>query len=251
MQIKRIIPCLDIYNGRVVKGVQFKDLVDAGDPIEIAEKYNQLKADEIVFLDISATNEGRSSLLEVIKDAAKEVSIPLIIGGGIGTLLQFENAINAGASKVAINTAAVKNSKLISEAAQQFGTKRVVAAIDIKKVGADYKVFINGGNTNTGLDAIAWAQEVEQLGAGEILLTSMDCDGTKKGYDIDITSQVSHSVKIPVIASGGAGNMQHFLEVFTVGKASAALAAGLFHFNKVNIVELKKYLAANGIKVNL
>ncbi len=251
MQIKRIIPCLDIYNGRVVKGVQFKDLVDAGDPIEIAEKYNQLKADEIVFLDISATNEGRSSLLEVIKDAAKEVSIHLIIGGGIGTLLQFENAIKAGASKVAINTAAVKNPKLISEAAQQFGTKRVVAAIDIKKVGVDYKVFINGGNTNTGLDAIAWAQEVEKLGAGEILLTSMDCDGTKKGYDIDITSKVSDSVKIPVIASGGAGSMQHFLEVFTVGKASAALAASLFHFNKVDIVELKKYLAANGIKVNL
>jgi len=251
MQIKRIIPCLDIYNGRVVKGVQFKDLVDAGDPIEIAEKYNQFKADEIVFLDISATNEGRSSLLKVIKDAAKEVSIPLIIGGGIGTLLQFENAINSGASKVAINTAAVKNPKLISEAAQQFGTKRVVAAIDIKKVGDNYKVFIDGGNTNTGMDAIAWAQEVEKLGAGEILLTSMDCDGTKKGYDIDITSKVSDSVKIPVISSGGAGSMQHFLDVLTVGKASAALAASLFHFNEVDIVELKKYLAANGIKVNL
>jgi cyclase len=251
MRQKRIIPCLDIYKGRVVKGVNFVDLKDAGDPVEIAKKYNEAGADEIVFLDISATHEKRSTMLDTIGKAAKQVSIPLTIGGGIGSIEHIQTLLDIGASKVSMNSAAVKTPELIEQAAKKFGGARMTVAIDVKKVEDNYKVFINGGRVNTGLDAIEWAKQVQRLGAGEILLTSMDCDGTKAGYDIEITRQISSCVKIPVIASGGAGSREHFLQALTEGGADGALAAGLFHFNEINIMELKEYLAANGVNVKI
>ncbi|MGI6212973.1 MAG: imidazole glycerol phosphate synthase subunit HisF [Christensenellales bacterium] len=251
MRQKRIIPCLDIYKGRVVKGVNFVDLKDAGDPVEIAKKYNEAGADEIVFLDISATHEKRSTMLDTIGKAAKQVSIPLTIGGGIGSIEHIQTLLDIGASKVSMNSAAVKTPELIEQAAKKFGGARITVAIDVKKVEDNYKVFINGGRVNTGLDAIEWAKQVQRLGAGEILLTSMDCDGTKAGYDIEITRQISSCVKIPVIASGGAGSREHFLQALTEGGADGALAAGLFHFNEINIMELKEYLAANGVNVKI
>lgn len=249
MQIKRIIPCLDISNGRVVKGVNFINLIDAGDPVEIAKGYNNMQADEIVFLDITSRAEDRTATLDVIAQAAKEISIPLTIGGGIASLADIRAMLDLGASKVSINSAAVSCPSLISDAVKAFGSSAIIVAIDTKKVQGRHKVFTNGGKTNTGLDTTIWAKEAERLGAGEILLTSMDCDGTKSGYDIDITRAVAESVDIPVIASGGAGSKEHFLQVLTKGEAAAALAASLFHFNEVNINDLKTYLADNGITV--
>jgi cyclase len=251
--MKRIIPCLDIYKGRVVKGVNFVNLADAGDPVEIAKRYNELNADEIVFLDISATTEGRGTMLEVIKRAAAQVTIPLTVGGGIRNLDDIGAVLAVGADKAGINSAAVKNPQLIKEGAEKYGSRRIVAAIDAKKdEGGTYRVYINGGTLNTGLDAVEWAKECQKLGAGEILLTSIDKDGTKDGYDLELTSLISKAVDIPVIASGGAGKKEHFAEVLgdKVG-ADAALAASLFHFNEVGIQELKEYLNSRNIPVRL
>ncbi|HHT83670.1 MAG: imidazole glycerol phosphate synthase subunit HisF [Christensenellales bacterium] len=253
MRMKRIIPCLDIYKGRVVKGVNFVNLADAGDPVEIAKRYNELNADEIVFLDISATTEGRGTMLEVIKRAAAQVTIPLTVGGGIRNLDDIGAVLAVGADKAGINSAAVKNPQLIKEGAEKYGSRRIVAAIDAKKdEGGTYRVYINGGTLNTGLDAVEWAKECQKLGAGEILLTSIDKDGTKDGYDLELTSLISKAVDIPVIASGGAGKKEHFAEVLgdKVG-ADAALAASLFHFNEVGIQELKEYLNSRNIPVRL
>lgn len=253
MRMKRIIPCLDIYKGRVVKGVNFVNLADAGDPVEIAKRYNELNADEIVFLDISATTEGRGTMLEVIKRAAAQVTIPLTVGGGIRNLDDIGAVLAVGADKAGINSAAVKNPQLIKEGAEKYGSRRIVAAIDAKKdEGGTYRVYINGGTLNTGLDAVEWAKECQKLGAGEILLTSIDKDGTKDGYDLKLTSLISKAVDIPVIASGGAGKKEHFAEVLgdKVG-ADAALAASLFHFNEVGIQELKEYLNSRNIPVRL
>jgi cyclase len=253
MRMKRIIPCLDIYKGRVVKGVNFVNLADAGDPVEIAKRYNELNADEIVFLDISATTEGRGTMLEVIKRAAAQVTIPLTVGGGIRNLDDIGAVLAVGADKAGINSAAVKNPQLIKEGAEKYGSRRIVAAIDTKKdEGGTYRVYINGGTLNTGLDAVEWAKECQKLGAGEILLTSIDKDGTKDGYDLELTSLISKAVDIPVIASGGAGKKEHFAEVLgdKVG-ADAALAASLFHFNEVGIQELKEYLNSRNIPVRL
>lgn len=253
MRMKRIIPCLDIYKGRVVKGVNFVNLADAGDPVEIAKRYNELNADEIVFLDISATTEGRGTMLEVIKRAAAQVTIPLTVGGGIRNLDDIGAVLAVGADKAGINSAAVKNPQLIKEGAEKYGSWRIVAAIDAKKdEGGTYRVYINGGTLNTGLDAVEWAKECQKLGAGEILLTSIDKDGTKDGYDLELTSLISKAVDIPVIASGGAGKKEHFAEVLgdKVG-ADAALAASLFHFNEVGIQELKEYLNSRNIPVRL
>ena len=253
MRMKRIIPCLDIYKGRVVKGVNFVNLADAGDSVEIAKRYNELNADEIVFLDISATTEGRGTMLEVIKRAAAQVTIPLTVGGGIRNLDDIGAVLAVGADKAGINSAAVKNPQLIKEGAEKYGSRRIVAAIDAKKdEGGTYRVYINGGTLNTGLDAVEWAKECQKLGAGEILLTSIDKDGTKDGYDLELTSLISKAVDIPVIASGGAGKKEHFAEVLgdKVG-ADAALAASLFHFNEVGIQELKEYLNSRNIPVRL
>ena len=253
MRMKRIIPCLDIYKGRVVKGVNFVNLADAGDPVEIAKRYNELNADEIVFLDISATTEGRGTMLEVIKRAAAQVTIPLTVGGGIRNLDDIGAVLAVGADKAGINSAAVKNPQLIKEGAEKYGSRRIVAAIDAKKdEGGTYRVYINGGTLNTGLDAVEWVKECQKLGAGEILLTSIDKDGTKDGYDLELTSLISKAVDIPVIASGGAGKKEHFAEVLgdKVG-ADAALAASLFHFNEVGIQELKEYLNSRNIPVRL
>lgn len=253
MLAKRIIPCLDIDKGRVVKGVNFVNLIDAGDPVEIAKKYNELKADEIVFLDITASHEGRGTMIEVISRAAEQVFIPLTVGGGIRTIKDFRDILNVGADKIGINSAAIKNPNLIQEAALKFGSQCVVVAIDAKKNDfGRYDVYLNGGRINTGLDALEWALQCEKLGAGEILLTSMDKDGTKSGYDLEITSQISQAVKIPVIASGGAGKKEHFAEVLSdKGKADAALAASLFHFNELSIIDLKEYLKGCNIPVRL
>lgn len=250
MITKRIIPCLDVSRGRVVKGVNFINLVDAGDPVEIAKKYNQLGADELVFLDITATHEERNILLEVVRRTAEEVFIPLTVGGGIRTLADFREVLKSGADKVSINSAAVENPQLITECAEAFGSQAVVVAIDVKKeADGNYFVYTKGGRHNTGLEVLAWAEEVASLGAGELLLTSMDRDGTKTGYDLEITRRISQRVKIPVIASGGAGNMSHFYEVFTEGWADAALAASLFHFKEVEIGKLKEYLAKQQVRV--
>lgn len=253
MLAKRIIPCLDIDKGRVVKGVNFVNLIDAGDPVEIAKRYNELKADEIVFLDISATNEGRGTMIDVISRAAEVVFIPLTVGGGIRTINDFREILNVGADKISINSAAVRNPDLIQEAALKFGSQCVVVAIDAKKNDKGlYDVYLNGGRVNTGLNAVEWAIRCEKLGAGEILLTSMDKDGTKSGYDLEITRQISEAVKIPVIASGGAGKKEHFAEVLSdKGKADAALAASLFHFNELGIRDLKEYLISCDIPVRL
>lgn len=253
MYAKRIIPCLDVNNGRVVKGVNFVNLIDAGDPVECARVYDKAGADELVFLDITASSDARNTVVDMVKAVAKQVFIPFTVGGGIRSVEDFRTILNAGADKVSVNSAAIKNPKLISEAAEKFGRQCVVCAIDAKKRedGTGWDVYLNGGRINTGIDALEWAKRAEALGAGEILLTSMDCDGTKAGYDLELTRTISESVKIPVIASGGAGKMEHFLDAFREGKADAVLAASLFHFKEIEIMELKKYLAENGESVRL
>lgn len=248
---KRIIPCLDINKGRVVKGVNFVNLIDAGDPVEVAKAYNAMRADEIVFLDITATHEGRATLYDVISRAAEQVFIPLTVGGGISSVEHFRTLLNLGADKISINSAAVRDPNLITDAALKFGRQCVVVAIDAKRNDrGSFDVYLNGGRINTGIDAIEWAATAQSKGAGEILLTSMDCDGTKAGYDLDLTRRVCNAVTIPVIASGGAGEMSHFKDVLEpkVG-ADAALAASLFHFKELEIAGLKEYLAGAGIPV--
>ncbi len=250
MLTKRIIPCLDIDNGRVVKGVQFVNLIDAGDPVEVAKRYNALKADEIVFLDITASSDGRGIMLDVISRAAEQVFIPLTVGGGIRSVDDFRQILNAGADKISINSQAIHTPGLITEAALKYGAQCVVLAIDAKRNDkGSWDVYLNGGRVKTELDAVLWAKKAVSLGAGEILLTSMDCDGTKQGYDIELTRAISESVNVPVIASGGAGNMEHFKDVLTNGKADAALAASLFHFNEISIKDLKDYLHKENIPV--
>lgn len=253
MLSKRIIPCLDVDKGRVVKGVQFVDLIDAGDPVEVAKAYNESLADEIVFLDITASHEKRETIIDVVKKTAKEIFIPLTVGGGIRTTEDFRTILLAGADKVAINSAAIKRPELINEASEKFGSQCVVVAIDAKRNEErnSWDVYINGGRLNMNKDVIEWAMEAERRGAGEILLTSMDCDGTKAGYDNALTRRVSENVNIPVIASGGAGTMEHFKETLTDGKADAALAASLFHFKEIEISDLKKYLHEADIPVRL
>ena len=252
MLAKRIIPCLDVDKGRVVKGVNFVNLIDAGDPVEIASVYDKVGADEIVFLDITASSEDRNIILDVVKKTAETVFMPLTVGGGVRSLEDIRKLLENGADKVSINTAAVKNPSLVESAAIRFGSSTIVVAIDAKKVGENkWEVYIHGGRTPTGIDAVEWAKAVESLGAGEILLTSMDKDGTKSGYDIELTKAVSEAVKIPVIASGGAGKVQHFYEAFEYGKADACLAASIFHFKEIEISELKNFLKNKGINVRL
>ncbi|ADQ06982.1 imidazoleglycerol phosphate synthase, cyclase subunit [Caldicellulosiruptor hydrothermalis 108] len=250
MVAKRIIPCLDVNRGRVVKGINFVNLVDAGDPVESAQKYNQLGADELVFLDITASHEERNIMIEVVKNVAEKVFIPFTVGGGIRNLDDIRNLLLAGADKVSINSAAVKNPDLVNEAAKVFGSQCIVVAIDAKRHSNGFHVYINGGRIDTGLDAVKWAKEVEMRGAGEILLTSMDRDGTKAGYDLDLLEAICSSVNIPVIASGGAGRPEHFLEAFKAG-AEAALAASIFHFGEILIGDLKSYLKNHGIEVRI
>ena len=249
MYAKRIIPCLDVKNGRVVKGVSFVDLRDAGDPVECAAAYDKQGADELVLLDIAATHEGRSTMIDIVSKVANTVFIPFTVGGGIKSVDDFKELLRAGADKISVNSAAVRNPDLINEAAYKFGSQCVVVAIDAKKNENSWEVYLNGGRIPTGIDAVEWAKEAERRGAGEILLTSMDKDGQKSGYDIELTRAVSESVGIPVIASGGAGKAEHFLDAFTHGKADAVLAASLFHFNELPIPELKEYLAKNNISV--
>jgi cyclase len=253
MYAKRIIPCLDVNNGRVVKGVNFVNLIDAGDPVECAAVYDKAGADELVFLDITASSDGRNTVVDMVEAVAKSVFIPFTVGGGIRTVEDFRTILNAGADKVSVNSAAIKNPELIREAAQKFGSQCVVCAIDAKRKddNSGWEVYLNGGRVNTGIDAVEWAKKAAELGAGEILLTSMDCDGTKAGYDLELTRAVSESVNIPVIASGGAGEMKHFLDAFRDGKADAVLAASLFHFKEIEIKDLKEYLAKNGESVRL
>lgn len=252
MLAKRIIPCLDVDAGRVVKGVRFTELRDAGDPVELAALYDTEGADELVFLDITASAEGRPILEDVVRQTASQVFIPLTVGGGIRSVEDIRRMLRAGADKVAINTAAVERPSLVHEASRVFGSQCVVVAIDAKRVGPDrWEVFTHGGRIPTGRDAVAWAQEAERLGAGEILLTSMDRDGTTEGYDLALTRAVARAVGIPVIASGGAGGPAHFVEVFTEGSADAALAASIFHYGQVRIREVKAALAAAGIPVRV
>ena len=253
MYAKRIIPCLDVKDGRVVKGVNFVNLIDAGDPVACAKAYNEAGADELVFLDITASSDARNTVADMVKRVAECVFIPFTVGGGIRTTKDFRTILNAGADKVSVNSAAIKNPSLISEAAEKFGSQCVVCAIDAKRRedGSGWNVYLNGGRVNTGIDALEWAKEAERLGAGEILLTSMDCDGTKAGYDLELTRAISENARIPVIASGGAGKMNHFLDALTYGKADAVLAASLFHFKEIEIRKLKKYLSDNGESVRI
>lgn len=251
MFAKRIIPCLDIKNGRVVKGTNFIELKDAGDPVEVAKRYNEEGADELCFLDITASFEERKTILDIVENVAKELFIPLTVGGGIASLDDISRLLNAGCDKISLNSAAIKNPKLITQAAAKFGSQCVVVAIDVKaSANEKYNVFIHGGRTDTGLDACKWAQMVASLGAGEILLTSMDADGTKAGFDLKITKKISQMLKIPVIASGGAGKMEHILDAFKNG-ADAALAASIFHYKQIKIKDLKNYLSQNGVSVRL
>lgn len=249
MFTKRIIPCLDVHAGRVVKGVNFVNLIDAGDPVLIAEAYNKAGADELVFLDITASSDNRNTVTDMVRAVASKVFIPFTVGGGIRTVDDFKAILREGADKVSVNSAAIKNPNLIAEAADKFGSQCVVVAIDVKKFGEDYHVYINGGRVDTGIDAVEWAKKACSLGAGEILLTSMDCDGTKAGYDNNITRIISEAVNVPVIASGGAGTKEHFYEALTEGKADAALAASLFHFKELEICDLKSYLHDKGVSV--
>lgn len=250
MHTKRIIPCLDVKDGRVVKGVNFINFKDAGDPVESARFYNESLADELVFLDITASAEARDIMANVVAKTAEQVFIPLTVGGGIRTIQDFRKILNAGADKISVNSAAFNNPSLITEAAEKFGSQCVVVAIDAKRRDeGGFDVYLNGGRINTGKDAVEWAIEAEKRGAGEILLTSMDCDGTKNGFDIDLTKAVAEAVSIPVIASGGAGRKEHFYDVLTEGCAEAALAASLFHFRELEISELKTYLAERNIPV--
>lgn len=252
MYAKRIIPCLDVKNGRVVKGVSFVDLRDAGDPVECAAAYDRAGADELVLLDITATHEGRGTMMDIVERVAKTVFIPFTVGGGIRTTDDFKELLRAGADKISVNSAAVRNPDLINEAADKFGSQCVVCAIDAKhRENGGWEVYLNGGRIPTGIDAVEWAKEAYKRGAGEILLTSMDCDGQKNGYDIELTHAVSTAVGIPVIASGGAGKKEHFYDAFTKGAADAVLAASLFHFNELPIPELKKYLRENGVSVRM
>lgn len=251
MLSKRIIPCLDIKDGRTVKGVNFVGLRDAGDPVELGRRYAEEGADELVFLDITATVEKRKTLVQLVKNIAREVNIPFTVGGGISNVEDVAALLNAGADKISINSAAVKDPELISRLSQRFGSQCVVLAIDAKKHGDAWEVFIHGGRKPTGKDAIEWAREGEKRGAGEILLTSMDCDGTKDGFDIDLTRKIGKSVNLPVIASGGAGSKQHFSEVFKKADADAGLAASIFHFQEIEIKDLKNYLANQGIEIRL
>ena len=251
MYAKRIIPCLDVKNGRVVKGMSFVNLVDAGDPVECAKKYDEQGADELVFLDITASSDSRNITIDMVEKVANTIFIPFTVGGGIRSVDDFNALLRAGADKVSVNSAAVHRPELISEAAYKFGSQCVVVAIDAKRRtdGSGWTIYKNGGRVDMGIDAVEWAMEAEKRGAGEILLTSMDCDGQKTGYDLELTRTISENVGIPVIASGGAGEKKHFLDALDYGKADAALAASLFHFKELEIPDLKKYLADNGISV--
>lgn len=251
MYAKRIIPCLDVKNGRVVKGVSFVNLRDAGDPVECAAAYDKAGADELVLLDITATHECRSTMIDIVERVANSVFIPFTVGGGIKSVDDFKELLRAGADKISVNSAAVRNPQLINETAYKFGSQCVVCAIDAKRNGNGWEVYLNGGRIPTGIDSVKWAKEAYERGAGEILLTSMDCDGQKKGYDNELNRAVSESVGIPVIASGGAGAKEHFYDAFTYGKADAVLAASLFHFNELPVPELKKYLKEKNIPVRL
>jgi imidazole glycerol-phosphate synthase subunit HisF len=253
MLTKRIIPCLDVKGGRVVKGINFVNIKDAGDPVEVAKAYNSAGADELVFLDITATSDAREIMYDVVMKVAEQVFIPFTVGGGIRSVDDFRRILKAGADKISVNTAAFKEPSLIEKAAERFGSQCVVVAIDAKKRddNSGWDVYINGGRINTGKDVVKWAEEVEKLGAGEILLTSMDRDGTKNGYDLELTRQVSDNTGIPVIASGGAGKMEHFYDALTKGGADAALAASLFHYREIEIIDLKKYLRSKGISVRI
>ena len=247
----RIIPCLDVKDGRVVKGINFVDLIDAGDPIAQAEYYSNNGADEICFLDIGASIEKRSTMINIVEKTAEKVFIPLTVGGGIRSVENIRDLLKAGADKISINTAGILNEKLISSSADKFGSQCIVAAVDAKKIDDNWKVFSHGGTKNTGLDAIRWMQKLQTLGAGEILLTSMDKDGTKNGFDIDLLSKTTNILNIPVIASGGVGNLQHFEEGVKKGGASALLAASVFHFNEISITEVKNYLIQKDIRVRI
>lgn len=253
MFTKRIIPCLDVHAGRVVKGVNFVDLKDAGDPVEIAKAYDKAGADELVFLDITASSDARKTVVDLVREVAKCVFIPFTVGGGIRTVEDFRTLLREGADKISINSSAINTPELISEAAAKFGSQCVVVAIDAKKRadGSGWNVYKNGGRIDVGLDAVEWAKNVEKLGAGEILLTSMDCDGTKNGYDLELTRTIAEHVSIPVIASGGAGKIEHFKEALTEGKADAALAASLFHYKELEIRQVKEYLQREDVPVRL
>ena len=249
MLTKRIIPCLDVDKGRVVKGTNFVNLIDAGDPVEVAKLYDRSGADELVFLDITASSDSRNIKAELVRAVAECVFIPFTVGGGIRTVDDFRMILREGADKVAVNSAAIMNPDIISEAAEKFGSQCVVVAIDAKRTGNSWNIYKNGGRVDMGIDAVEWAKKAESLGAGEILLTSMDCDGTKNGYDLELTKAVSDSVSIPVIASGGAGKPEHFYDAFEKAGADAALAASLFHFKELEISDLKDYLAKKGIPI--
>lgn len=255
MLAKRVIPCLDVNQGRVVKGTNFLNLRDAGDPVQVAARYEQEGADELVFLDITASHEARNIMLDVVRRTAEQVFMPLTVGGGIRTIEDIRALLNAGSDKVSINSAACKNPEFVREAARRFGSQCIVVNIDPKRVQKDgrevWEVHINGGRVPTGLEAVAWAKEVEALGAGEIVLTSMDCDGTKDGYDLEVTAAVSQAVSIPVVASGGAGKPEHLADAITIGRADAALAASIFHFGEYSIQETKQIMARRGIPVRL
>ena len=251
MLAKRIIPCLDVKDGRTVKGTNFVNLRDAGDAVELAKIYSSQGADELVFLDITATNEKRKTLSELVKKVAAEINIPFTVGGGINTIEDIEILLNSGADKVSINTSAVKKAQILTDAAKNFGSQCIVLAIDVKRVGNIWKVFLNGGRIETELDAFDWAKRGVDLGAGEILLTSMDADGTKNGFEIELTRVVSESVNVPVIASGGAGALEHFTDIFEKGKADAALAASIFHFREIDIPALKSFLRSQNIEVRI
>lgn len=253
MFTKRIIPCLDVHDGRVVKGVNFVNLRDAGDPVEIAAAYDKAGADEVVFLDITASSDARNTVVDMVRRVAEKVFIPFTVGGGIRTVEDFRAILREGADKVSVNSSAIMRPALISEAADKFGSQCVVVAIDAKKRedGSGWNIYKNGGRIDMKMDAVEWAMQAEKLGAGEILLTSMDCDGTKAGYDLELTRIISENVNIPVIASGGAGTKEHFYEAFTEGKADAALAASLFHFKELEIADLKRYLSEKGVPMRL
>ena len=252
MHTKRIIPCLDVKDNRVVKGVNFVDLRDAGDPVEVAKAYDAAGADEVVFLDITASSDHRDTVVDMVREVAANVFIPFTVGGGIRTVDDFKVLLREGADKISINSSAIDNPDLISDAANRFGSQCVVVAIDAKRRDdGGWNIYKHGGRIDCGIDAVEWAIEADKRGAGEILLTSMDCDGTKAGYDIELTKAISDAVSIPVIASGGAGNMEHFLEALTTGGAEAALAASLFHYKEIEIVDLKRYLRENNVPVRL
>lgn len=253
MHTKRIIPCLDVNNNRVVKGVNFVNLRDAGNPVEVAKAYNKAGADELVFLDITASSDNRNTVVDMVRRVAEQVFIPFTVGGGIRTVDDFKTLLREGADKISINSSAIMNPRLISDAADKFGSQCVVVAIDAKRRadGSGWNIYKNGGRVDAGIDAVEWVRKVDKLGAGEILLTSMDCDGVKQGYDVELTRIISENVSIPVIASGGAGKKEHFYDALTEGKADAALAASLFHYKELEINDLKHYLKEKGVQVRV